>query len=199
MMNLLFRKLRQMQNHPPSAWPLTNRLARVLLGMAMLMSVGINPSWAESMPSPEYQLKASYIYHFTKFIQWPQEKIETGGDTFSICVWGKDPFGKALDVISGKQAHGASIGVFRIREPEQRNCNIVFVNEKNQELEEKAIEALSEPGVLVIGESEAFIENGGILRFLTLDDRVRFQIDQEAAEAAGLDIAKKLMSVAVPL
>lgn len=179
--------------------PMGNRLLLSLLGIATLMAVSMTPSRAETIPSPEYQLKASYIYHFTKFIEWPAEKIASGGGNFSICVLGQDPFGKALDVISGKKAHGARIGVFRIEAPGTRDCHIVFVNAPSPEVEKGLIEVIRTPGVLVIGESEAFIENGGLLRFLTLNDRVRFQIDEEAAEAAGLDIAKKLMSVAVPL
>lgn len=177
----------------------TGRLARVCFPALMLLLTIATPLRAESMPSPEYQLKASYIYHFTKFIEWPQAKIASGEGTFSICVLGKDPFGKALDVISGKKAHGARIQVFRIKAPDERECHIVFVNESDPKLEAEIINAVSEPGVLVIGESDQFIEHGGLLRFLTMNDRVRFQIDRKRAEAAGLEIAKKLMSVAVPL
>lgn len=179
--------------------PVENRFAHCLLTSLLLILSTVTPSQAETIPSPAYQLKASYIYHFTKFIDWPAEKLAGAGGEFSICVLGKDPFGKALDVISGKKAHGARIQVFRIKAPDERDCHIVFVNEEDPELEVQFIEAASQPGVLVIGESEKFIEHGGLLRFLTLKDRVRFQIDRDRAEAAGLRIAKKLMSVAVPL
>lgn len=167
--------------------------------MAVFLVLGSSPVWAESMPSPEYQLKASFVYHFTKFIKWPQDKLESGNGTLSICVLGRDPFGKALDAIGGKKSHGARIEIYRIKESTARECHIVFVNESDAAREKALIELVAKPGVLVLGESEDFIRNGGMMRFLTVDDRVRFQINEKAAKAAGLEIPKKLMSVAVPL
>lgn len=199
-MNLLQEIRRRMPPSREARYRL--RFGRALGSMIVsLVAVAVlsAPCRAESMPSPEYQLKASYIYHFTKFIKWPAGTLQGSNATLSICLVGKDPFGKALDVIEGKMSHGARIKVHRINNPMDRDCQIVYINVAGTVAEKKLIEASRREGVLMLGESEDFIRNGGTMRFLTKDDRVRFQIDKESAEKAGLSIPKKLMSVAVPL
>ena len=57
-----------------------------------------NTAFAEASNSKEYIYKASFIYNFTKFIQWPKKayaKIEKPG--WNLCLIGKDPFGSTLD------------------------------------------------------------------------------------------------------
>lgn len=165
-------------------------LISLLLALAALA-----PAQAAT-PSPEYQLKASYLYHFTKFIRWPQGALE-GGGSFDLCVVGSDPFGKAIDAIAGKSAWERTIRVTRhTGAASAKSCHMVFVNLEGAALQ-SAIAELKRPGVLLIGESEGFIEHGGVLRFRTIQDKIRFEISEQAAKQANLEVGQKLLSVAI--
>jgi len=52
------------------------------------------------------------------------------------------------------------------------------------------------PGVLTVGEGEAFAHAGGVIAFVIENRRVRFDINQTAADSAGLQLSSKLLSVA---
>jgi hypothetical protein len=52
------------------------------------------------------------------------------------------------------------------------------------------------PGVLTVGEGETFTREGGMIGLVIDNRRVRFDVNQTAAERAGLKISSKLLSVA---
>ena len=43
----------------------------------------------------EYEVKAAYIFNFAKFIEWPDNYIDS--DTLYLCVYKNDPFGIILE------------------------------------------------------------------------------------------------------
>jgi len=73
-------------------------------------------------------------------------------------------------------------------------CQVVYFSKSEKEVS-KTVSALGH-GVLTVGEGEAFLSAGGIIGFVIQDRRVRFDINQTAAENAGLKLSSKLLSVA---
>ena len=147
-------------------------------------------------PSLEYEVKAAFLLNFTKFIEWPASTFADGGSPFTICILGKDPFGKLLDsVVEGEMVDGHKLAVRKISEPPvAHSCQIVFVEGSEKELRRRLGNA--GPGVLTVGEGENFIREGGMIGFVIDQNRVRFDINRAAAESAGLKLSSKLLSVA---
>lgn len=167
-------------------------IQRALLAVALLFS-----AQAVAAPSAEYQLKASYIYHFTKFVEWPPEAKAADGK-FYICLLGSDPFGRAIDALEGKPASSGDIRVQRHGDTQgMKHCHVTYVGLENAGARDAALAALTREGSLTIGEGDAFLERGGVLRFVTVNDRVRFEINEQAAKGAKLRVGAKLMSVAI--
>jgi hypothetical protein len=146
--------------------------------------------------SLEYQVKAAFLLNFTRFIEWPATAFADAGSPFTMCVLGKDPFARALDdVIEGETAGGRKLSIRRINEPPApRACQIVFIDAGDKDLR-KIISALG-PGVLTVGEGAGFVREGGIIGFVIDNRRVRFDINQSAADRAELKLSSKLLSVA---
>ena len=136
---------------------------------------------------PEYHVKAAYLLNFTKFIEWP---AGDAGAPFTICIAGSDPFGPILDhLVEGETVQGRKIVVRRLDEDGQAPvCQILYT--AGTQL------ASTDPGVLTIGEGEAFVKKGGIIGFVIDNRRVRFDISQRAAHRAGIALSSKLLSVA---
>jgi uncharacterized protein DUF4154 len=61
-----------------------------------VIGVGHPVALGQNSKPTEYEVKATYLYKFGRFVEWPT-KVE--GDSFSICVLGQDPFGPALNAI----------------------------------------------------------------------------------------------------
>lgn len=146
------------------------------------------PARAGQQPT-EYQVKAAYLLNFTKFIEWPPTAFGDAETPFTICIAGNDPFGAVIDqVIEGETVSGRKIVVRRLETQSPTPCHIVYGS--------RVLTAPAQAGVLTVGEGETFVKSGGIIGFTVENRRVRFDINQRAAQRAGILLSSKLLSVA---
>lgn len=174
------------------------RLLAILL-LASLPSLGINLRGAE--PSEKEQsIRAAFIYNFTKFVEWPAGKLPDAKAPIIIGVVGQDPFGQLIaDAIEGRQVNGRELRLQRINTvKEVRELHVLFVNDRDLSKLSGLAEELAAGGVLGVGESEAFLDLGGAIRFVLEGDKVRFEINAEAAEHGRLKISSQLQKLARP-
>lgn len=175
--------------HPPQ-WRLT------AIVLALLLSLAGTARTAEK-PTLEYQIKASYLYNFLRYVEWPLEAI-TAGSTLWVCVLGPDKFGAALDSIAGENVRGQVVAVKPLSEPEQlQDCQVVFVGAGTPEQEAGILQQLADRPVLTIGETPGFTDRGGVINLIRIKDKIRFEINQQVAERRGLRIGAQLLQLAV--
>jgi hypothetical protein len=163
----------------------------LLIGLTLLADVRAR----EADEPLEYQVKAAFLLNFTKFIEWPPAAFGAADSPIAICVLGDDPFGNALDqVVAGEVVNGRKVVVQRIKKalPPQ-SCQVLFFSRTENPL--NTLPGVG-PGVLTIGEGEHFTHEGGMIAFVLENRRVRFGINETAAEAAGLKLSSKLLNVA---
>jgi hypothetical protein len=140
----------------------------------------------------EYQIKAAFIYNFVKYVDWPGDK-----KTLTIGVLGRNPFGSALDALSGKTVNDRTLTVRRIANvQEARAVDVLFVSSSESEHVRQIIEALRSQPVLTVGEVGGFAQNGGVINFTNEGNKVRFEINPDAAERARLKISSQLLRLA---
>ena len=144
---------------------------------------------------PEYTLKAAYLTKFVPFIEWPDAVFASPNAPVTICVVGEDPFGATLDQAAGAAAAGRKLVVRRIPEVNAETgaaCQIVYVSDTQVGYD--AVDALKDKPVITVTEST--MRARGIINFLTLDNHVRFDIDEAAALKNGVHISSKLLGLA---
>jgi hypothetical protein len=174
-----------------------------LLGQLCLSLAFLTPAYlllpfpsAAADESLEYQVKAAFLLNFIKFTEWPPAAFEESTSPLAICILGDDPFGRTLDqIVEGEVVDGHKIIVQRIkRAPAPKSCEVLFMSKPGKETG-GILPALG-PGVLTVGEGDAFMRDGGMIAFVIEDRRVRFRANQSAAESAGLKLSSKLLSIA---
>jgi len=173
---------------------MASRLARRLRVPAIVLLLAIV---AAAQPGPsEYQVKAAFLLHFTKFVEWPPSAFAGAAAPFAICVLGDDPFGSALDqVVEGETVDGRKVTIQRIKRiPEPKSCQILFIG-KSEKTAAEILPAVG-PGVLTVGEHPGFLRDGGIIEFALDGHHVRFDINMRAASQAGLTMSARLLKVA---
>jgi hypothetical protein len=152
---------------------------------------------AETQSAREYQIKAAFLYNFAKFIQWPEKPGVGDESTFNLCVLGKDPFGETLDSLEGTRINGRKVSIKRLSTLEEvENCQIIFVCRSEQNQLNQIIARLEGENVLTVGDMEDFARRGGVISFMMIDRKVRFDVNIDAAERAGLHISSKLLKLA---
>jgi hypothetical protein len=143
----------------------------------------------------EYRVKAAYLFNFTKFIEWPNAAFAAGRSfSFSICVAGRNPFGPALTAtIVGETAAGLPLAARVVNAGGAAGCHVLFVPAGVAAA--PYLRAVGKSPVLTVGESPGFLAQGGIINFVLDGGRVRFEINQAAAERAQLRISSRLLQL----
>lgn len=154
-------------------------------------------------PQPtEYQLKAAYIYHFAQFVDWPATAFDQTNSPLIIGVLGENPFGDSLkNTVQGKVLGGHPLMVqeFPTTSDMTNTCHILFISESEKKQLTQIIAALDDTSTLTVGESDRFIESGGMIKFKFDGSRIRFEINRTRAQKSGLRISFKLLNLASDL
>lgn len=147
----------------------------------------------------EMQVKAAYIYNFTKFITWNSQANGNGkSNQFIIAVAGSDLIADLLDNIAKKQSDNKSIIVKRIRKDFSgvANCDLLFVGAQEQQRLSLILKQVESTNVLTVSDIPEFARQGGMIGFFVKNDKVKIEINLNAANKAGLKISAKLLEVA---
>ena len=172
----------------------------VSVGLAQLVSPQVSRAARAGTDgiSLEYQVKAAYLLNFTRYVEWPSQAFGGAQSPVTMCVLGADPFGDVLDTtIRGRTTHGRTIVVRRIRAAsETEGCHLVFISRETWREQRDLPQRLRALGLLTVGESEEFAQEGGVIGFVMLDETVRFVVNAEARDRAGLRISSRMLSLA---
>jgi hypothetical protein len=163
--------------------------------VALLVFSGQTSS-AQSV-SKEYQVKAAFLYNFSQFIEWPASALP-GTQPLIIGVLGEDPFGAYLDeLVRGERVSNHPLIVRRFHQvAEIRTCHILFISQSEANRLEQILTYLKGRNILTVGDIENFAGRGGMIRFVTENNRIRFGINLAAARDANLTISSKLLRAA---
>ncbi len=168
----------------------------MLLGLAVLpLLSGAAPMAEPSRYSREYQIKAAFLFNFARFVEWPAAAFGSSDSPLSLCVLGEDPFGSALDeTVRGEKVRDRRLEVRRTSEVVDLDaCQLVFVSASERSRLAEILSALGSRSVLTVGEVEEFAARGGVINFVLVDNRVRFEINPGAAKRSGLKISSELL------
>lgn len=164
--------------------------------------------YAESSSSREYQVKAAFLYSFINFIDWPKEKMKDDNDEpILMGIIGKDPFGDAFEPIKNKLVKGKRVVVRRFKGfNEIKNsideidtlgkCHLLYICPSEKGNNHRIIEIAQKNSILTVGDTESFLEDDGIINFIMEENKVRFEINNNAAEKSKLNIRSKLLRLA---
>lgn len=168
------------------------RLAAWLLA-ALYAAVGLDP--AAAAPTPEYQLKAVFLFNFTQFVEWPAAAFDTAESPIVIGVLGADPFGPYLDeTVRGETVNGRPLAVRRYASLDKLDgCHVLFVSRSETARVRQVLDATAGRNVLTVSDVDEFASQGGVIRFVTVSNKIRLRINLEAARKADLVISSKLL------
>jgi hypothetical protein len=153
---------------------------------------------AQSGELTEYQVKAAFLFNFTKFVEWPGTAFADPRSPIVLGVLGDDPFGGSLSlIVDGQLVRGRGITIRKYRFGDDvRRCHVLFVSASEQARIAQILSALQGTSVLTVSDIAGFAEGGGVVQFFMEEDRVRFVVNAEASSRANLRVSAKLLALA---
>lgn len=160
---------------------------------ALLLTLLCNSTYAA--PPTEYEVKAAFIHNVAKFVEWPAAVPVRG--TLRLCILGQPPFTEASALLQGKQIGGR---VWEVRPVDSRStlneCNVLFIAASESGNLRRILEDVSGNATLTVGDSSGYAARGVMVNFYTEGNKVRFEINVDAALRAGLKIGSQLLKLA---
>ena len=146
----------------------------------------------------EYRIKAAFLFNFSQYVEWPPDTFKDANDPLTYCTIGDDPFQGELDEsLNAKSVGRRPLRVQHLRPPENfQGCQILFIGANEKKRVTAVLETLKQSPVLIVGESNHFVQQGGTVGFLSEDNTIRFEVNLDAAQRARLNISATLLSVA---
>ena len=153
---------------------------------------------AQGARASEYQVKAVFLFNFAQFVDWPADAFPDSTTPLAICVLGDDPFGAALDeTVRDERRGGRRFQVRRYTNVDEiKACHILFISRSEGGRPAGILAGLKGRPILTVSDADRFAERGGMIRFVSDRNRIRLQLNLDAAEAAHLTISSKLLRVA---
>lgn len=157
----------------------------------MLLCLALTPAHADHS---EYEIKAAFIHNIAKFAEWPT--APRAANFLKLCALGNDPLGGALATLRGKQ-----IGALRWELKEVgstsnlRECDALFIAASESGALKRILDDLKGSAVLTLGDTGGYADQGVMVNFYLDGDKIRFEINLESANSAGIRLSSKLLKI----
>jgi hypothetical protein len=170
-------------------------LAMVALLCATLMvalsclAVGAD---APAVNGVERGVKAAFLYKFLGYVEYPQD-----AGPLVVGVLGADDIGAELArITTGRNVGGRPITVRMLHENDSlAGLHMLFVG-ADAGRGGAMLRGAQQQGVLTVTETDNGLQQGSVINFRLVEDRVRFEVSLPAAEKSGLKLSSRLLSVA---
>jgi hypothetical protein len=194
---------------------------RILLPLVVLTAFFEGSPGVSAAAPTEYETKAGYLLNFVEFVEWPAEAFQDATSPVIVGVMGKDPFGAELEKLQDKLVNGRKLQIKRFKGAlefrgaeapgrrqenltlsqlkklaELKSCHVLFISSSEKKYLPMVLKPLKTSCVVTVGETPAFVREGGIINFLNEGKRVQFEINLDAAGSARLKFSSKLLGLA---
>ncbi|MCV2353895.1 YfiR family protein [Paucibacter sp. B2R-40] len=169
-------------------------LPKLLLLPALLAGACLS-STVQAQAVPEYAMKASYLYNFMIFADWPGLDAQTQIDGLTLCVLGQDNFGEALNNLEGKNVNGRRLSVIRMNGMAGiKKCQLLFITEQEAPNMQSILKYLADAPVLTVADTPVA---AGAAILLSLDGkRLVFDVNIQRAKKVGITLSSKVLQLA---
>jgi hypothetical protein len=151
-----------------------------------------------ALQGSEQGVKAAFLYRFGDYVEWPAQAFSAPSSPLNIGVLGADAVADELaQMIAGRTVAGRAVNVRKLKRGDSvAGLHVLFIGrEVGARLSQVIAEAKGER-MLVVTDSDGALGQGSMINFVTIDDRVRFDVAPAAAERSELKISSRLLSVA---
>jgi len=172
--------------------------ASLQFGILALIFLLFAAGRASAQQTEEYRVKAAFLFHFAQLVDWPAPSPGEENKPLTLCTLGQDPFGGDLETtLQGKSIGTRPVQIRHLRQPQDvPGCQVVFVSGRDRKQMVSLLASLKDDAVLTVGESDDFVKQGGMIGFCMDSDKVRFDVNVDAAARAKLKISSRLLLLA---
>lgn len=178
---------------------------RNLLAFALLLLVGLTcqtvaePAPRGSVPTASvHELKAAFVFHFMKYVEWPEEMRPARGEPLVLGVLGEQTMHEAVDRFAAESVGGHPLQIKHFEAGQElESCHVLFVGSSKRQATKRVLSAIQGSSTLTVSDTTGFIGIGGMIELKVVENRVGFEVDLLPSNDAGLKLSSKLLRLAL--
>lgn len=163
----------------------------------LLLCLWLAGSAAAAEPARlESQVKAAYLIKFAGFADWPPSAFARADSPLVIGVAGNDELASQLErMAAGRNIGGHALVIRRLRRGDSPlGLHMLYVGGAERALAGDLFAAVR--GLPLLTVSDAVDMPSGMIRFLVVDERLRFEVALREVASAGLKISARMLAAA---
>lgn len=162
-----------------------------LVGLVMMVSSAVL-----AQERPMHEIYSMMVFNFVKYVQWP---TDDSSKEFVIGVVGNTDIYNTLNTWYAGKPKGNKVYVIKNfkNAAEMTDCQVVFIDRSKSGEFEAINTKVKGKGTLVVTDRNGLGSKGSCINFKTVDDKLKFELNQHAIEASNLKVATTLSSMAI--
>lgn len=171
---------------------------RAALGMGLALLTFQHPAPGQQHVT-EDQVKAAYLLNFAKLAEWPRTALPDGPAPLVIGVSGGDEdFLDVVKTVVARKTVGTHLLVVEpiSSEKEIKSCHIVFFRASERKHTQAAIGGLAQASVLLVGEDDSFLRQGGMINLIREHGSIHFEVNADAIDRSEIHFSSRILALA---
>lgn len=168
--------------------------------LAAALALLAAPAMAENGQAAalERKVKAAFLYKFLGYTEFPATVFSDAAAPVVIGVIGADELAAELArIVSGRTVQARPIAVRVIRDGEAPGAvHLLFVGGSDSARVKGVLKTAQPAPMLLVSEAENGLQQGSVINFKLVDERVRFDVSLEAADKHSVKLSSRLLTVA---
>jgi hypothetical protein len=162
----------------------------------LLIGFFIGSSALYAQERPMHEVYSMMVFNFTKYVQWPDH---TNAGEFTIGVIGNTEVYNTLTAWYAGKPRGVKTYVIKkfSNASEVGDCHVIFIDKSRSGEFEAVNSKVKGKGTLIITDKNGLGEKGSSINFKTIDNKLKFELNQKAIEASNLKVSGALSSMAI--
>jgi len=178
-----------------TGWQVGSKIPRLAIAFLSALLLTMPCASVHAAPPTDYEVKAAFIHNIAKLVEWPA--ASHAGDSLRLCILGQSPLAQAAGSLAGKQVGEL---VWEVRPVDSRanlqECRVLFIAASESGNLRRVLENIAGSAILTVGDSDGYAERGVMVNFYPEENKVRFEINVDAAQRTGFKIGSQLLKLA---
>lgn len=169
-----------------------------LLFLIWAISAAFDFKENKSLENDEYEVKAAFIYNFTKYIEWENEGLKDS-PVFKIAVFKNTKIeGYLRESLKNKKVGIKKIEIKHFDKIDKIELShIIFIPEEISSKEFKSCVALNScKNALIVSETSERLVYGSCINFLLINNKIKFEISLANLKKNKLKASSQLLKLA---
>jgi len=156
------------------------------------------PTNALSRDNKEEKINVAFLWNFILYTNWEQVK----SSTLNLCTFGKISFENEIEILGNKVVNKKALQIKSLPTDDTDynqqlfNCQILFFSEEvSDEDLLKVFASIKDRPILTVANKEGFIDTGGMINLIQIENKKRFEVNLDSARTAGVIFSSKMLKL----